>query len=156
MAIVSRKRYCCDAADKHDLESYYISQAGSGGVYMGSRGQAGHGIGSFFGNLFRQAVPYFKRIGGQVLKQGARVASDVLGGQSWGDSVRQRTREGINEYIGDPPPSEQSGSGLGRRYKNKKRKRSSSRTHGRPASKKQKRSASKKKKNKKRQFDIFA
>jgi hypothetical protein len=84
MSIVSRKRYCCDAADRNDLESYYISQAGSGGVYMGSRGQSGHGVGSFFGNLFRQAVFYLKRIGGQVLKQGARVASSVLGSQSWG------------------------------------------------------------------------
>ena len=156
MAIVARKRYCCDAADRHDLESYYVSQAGSGGVYMGSRGQSGHGIGSFFGNLFRSAVPYFKRIGGQVLKQGARVASDVLGGQSWGESVRQRTREALNEYIGDPPPTDQSGSGLRRKYR-KKKSSSSSKSHGRPASKKRKRANRKKsKKNKKRKFDIFA
>ena len=151
MLVPHRKRYCCDANDRHDLESYYINQAGSGGVFVGGRGQLGHGIGSFFSGLFRQAAPYLKRIGGQVLKSGARVASDMLGGKSFSESARARAQEGINEYLDEPGVSQQSGSGLRRFFKRKRSK--SSKSHGRNASKKKKRSRSTHKSHKR--GDIF-
>ena len=149
IASQQRKKYCCTPSDQHDLNSYYTQQVGGGGVFSGGRTQSGHGLSNFFGSLFRRAVPYLKKIGTQVLTSGARVASDMLGGQSFAESARARAREGIHEYIGDPPPtSEQSGSGFarGRHYKRKH----TSRKRGRIASKKHRSSHKKQKRG-----DIF-
>ena len=133
MIVSNRRQYCCTASDQADLTSYYVQQVGNGGSFSGARSQIGSGFGSFFSGLFRKAAPYLKRIGSQVLRSGARLASDVLGGESLKESARMRAREGINEYL-DGPPVEQTGSGLRRGYKRDR----SSRSHGRIASKKKK------------------
>lgn len=144
MSLVSqRKRYCCSANDRYDLESYYVNQAGSGigSVFAGSRTQVGHGFGSFMGGLFRKAVPYLKRIGTSVLKGGAQVASDMLAGKPFNESARARTKEGIDTYL-----DQQTGSGLVKRRKTYKRKRNN--IQDLHMSKKKKRSI-------KRETDIF-
>jgi hypothetical protein len=41
---------------------YYLNQAGKGyPVYVGTRYQRGHGLGSIFESLFKSAVPLLKR-----------------------------------------------------------------------------------------------
>jgi hypothetical protein len=49
----------CQAKAYHD---YYLHQAGRGyPVYVGTRYQRGHGLGSIFGSLFKSTVPFLKR-----------------------------------------------------------------------------------------------
>ena len=56
-----RKKFCCDAS-KHLYENYYVDQSGSGlPVFVGSRGQRGHGLGSILSGLFRSALPMLRR-----------------------------------------------------------------------------------------------
>ena len=53
-----------------------------------------------------------KRIGKQALTTGAYIASDMLCGKKFGESARNRVRQGINSFI--PPNddvSEQTGAG---------------------------------------------
>jgi hypothetical protein len=125
-------KYCCDD-DRKAYEDYYVNQCGHGlPVFYGSRIQRGHGIGSIFSGLFRTIFPILKRvapiIGRKALKTGMQIASDVAGGQSFGDSAKARVmnviEEGINKIV--PSESNQSGSGIRR-----KRKRSNKKTTGR-------------------------
>jgi len=88
-------------------------------VFVGSRYQRGHGLGSMLGGLFRRfVVPLFKTHGKKValnaLRTGVDVAEDVLGsGRGLKESVKRRVPEGIKRtarsVIG------QSGSGVKRR-----------------------------------------
>ena len=114
-----KQKYCCDAS-KSLYEEYYINQAGNGmPVFQGSRGQRGHGFGSVLSGLFRSAMPMLKRIGKQGLITAASIASDVLGGQNFGDSTRARVRDGINTFLEPGQFSEQSGGKRRRTYKRK-------------------------------------
>lgn len=123
-----KRKYCCDAS-KGMYEDYYVSQAGNGiPVFQGARGQRGHGFGSVLGGLFRSAMPMLKRIGKQGLLTAASIASDVLGGKSFGESARMRVRDGINTFLPPNQDSEQTGGGRRRthtrkRYKRKRNKR---------------------------------
>jgi hypothetical protein len=48
--------------DARAYHEYYLNQAGRGyPVYVGTRYQRGHGLGSIFGSLFKSAVPLLKR-----------------------------------------------------------------------------------------------
>ena len=117
-----KRKYCCDAS-RGQYEDYYINQAGSGmPVFQGSRGQRGHGFGSVLGGLFRSAMPMLKRIGGQALRTGAQIASDMASGKSFGESARKRICEGINTFLPSESDSTQLGSGRRRSYKRKSRK----------------------------------
>jgi hypothetical protein len=125
-------KYCCDD-DRKAYEDYYVNQCGHGlPVFYGSRMQRGHGIGSIFSGLFRTIFPILKRvapvIGRKALQTGIQIASDVAGGQSFGDSAKARVmnviEEGINKIV--PSESNQSGSGIRR-----KRKRVNKKTTGR-------------------------
>jgi hypothetical protein len=122
-------------------EDYYMKQSGTGmPVFIGSRNQRGHGIGSVLSGLFRSAAPMLKRglatFGKHALKTGTQILSDVVDGQSLGESAKRRIKQGIKEFISPSSFSQQTGNGR-------------KRTHRRKTSKKPK-------KNKRRRYgDIF-
>ena len=98
---MKRKVYCCDAS-RHLYEDYYSRQVGGQmPVFIGSRYQHGHGLGSMLGGLFRRfVVPLFKTQGKKValnaLRMGMDVAEDVLGsGRGLKESVKRRVPGGI-------------------------------------------------------------
>ncbi|GFU97056.1 uncharacterized protein TNCV_3347021 [Trichonephila clavipes] len=73
-------------------------QIGSGLThYKGINFQKGYGIGGIFRRLFRAALPFLvkgvKTIGKEVLMTRSRVASDVLSGENFKESVKTRSRE---------------------------------------------------------------
>ena len=73
--------------DARAYNEYYLNQTGRGyPVYVGTRYQRGHGLGSIFGSLFKSAVPLLKRgaktLGREALKTGLNLASDVMEGQN--------------------------------------------------------------------------
>jgi hypothetical protein len=115
-------------------ENYYTTQSGHGlPMFVGYRGQRGHGLGSVLSGFFRSASPLLKRglafLGKEALRTGAKIATDVADGQSFRDAAKKRVSERINEVI--PGLIPQSGSGRRRRrtYKRssaKRRKLSSS------------------------------
>jgi hypothetical protein len=48
--------------DAKAYHEYYLNQAGRGyPVYVGTRYQRGHGLGSIFGSLLKSAVPLLKK-----------------------------------------------------------------------------------------------
>ena len=131
-----RKKFCCDAS-KHLYENYYVDQSGSGlPVFVGSRGQRGHGLGSILSGLFRSALPMLRRglatFGKHALKTGLEIANDVVAGDNIKDSARKRVPEGIQRFATTSNFFNQSGSG---RRRIGKRKRTTS-----PVSRKSKRS----------------
>ena len=76
-----KQRHNPDARAYHE---YYLNQAGRGyPVYVGTRYQRGHGLGSIFGSLFKSAVP--------LLKRGAK-ASDVMEGQNVTQAAKSRLK----------------------------------------------------------------
>lgn len=123
-----KRKFCCDAS-RHLYEQYYTNQAGSGlSVFEGYHGQRGHGIGSTLAGLFRSAMPMLKRglasFGKQALSTGLQVASDMADGNSFSDSIKVRSREGIKRLAADGVDylnngSTQSGSGYKRRRRRK-------------------------------------
>jgi hypothetical protein len=66
--------------------------------FRGVRYQRGHGLGSIFSNLFRSAIPLFKRgskyLGHEMLNTGLEIADDVIKGRSLKNSAKKRVREG--------------------------------------------------------------
>ena len=146
-----RKKFCCDAS-RHLYESYYIDQSGSGlPIFVGSRGQRGHGLGSILSGLFRSALPMLRRglatFGKHALKTGLEIANDVADGESLKESASKRVSEGIKRFATSSNFFNQSGSGRRRFGKRKgtSRKKTSKVTHA------------KRSRPKKRKFnDIFA
>ena len=72
---------------KMNYNEYYARQAGGALPYFaGAQYQRGHGLGSLFGGLLRNAMPLIKRgavaLGKGALKTGVRIADDVMSGQS--------------------------------------------------------------------------
>jgi len=123
---MKRKAYCCDAS-RHMYEDYYSRQVGGQmPVFIGSRHQRGHGLGSVLGGLFRRfVIPFFrthgKTLASDALKTGVNVAEDVLGGRTFKESVKKRVPEGIKRTA--QSLIRQSGSGVGRkRCKRRRRK----------------------------------
>ena len=99
--------------------------------------QGGHGLGSILGGLLRRALPFLSS-GAKILDQQAiNVASDMIDGKSFQDSVKGRLKEGIKIFVTSNPIILQYGSEVRR-----KRRRQ-------PSSKQSK-------KTKKRIEDIFA
>jgi len=101
-------------------EDYYSRQAGGEiPVFIGSRYQRGHGLGSVLGGLFRRfVIPLFRTHGKTValdaLRTGMDVAEDVLGsGRGLKESVKKRVPEGIKRTA--QSLIRQSGSGRKRR-----------------------------------------
>ena len=73
----------------HPLEIYYLNQAGrslthSGGSALSVQPRstyAGHGIGNFFGSLFRWVRPILlsgaKAVGHETLRTGGKILTDI-------------------------------------------------------------------------------
>ena len=123
---MKRRAYCCDAS-RHMYEDYYSRQAGGGmPVFVGSRYQRGHGLGSVLSGLFRRfIVPLFKTHGKTLaldaLRTGMDVADDVLGsGCGFKESVKKRVPEGIKRTA--ESLIRQYGSGVGGHNTRKRRK----------------------------------
>jgi len=123
---MGRKAYCCDAS-RRMYEDYYSRQVGGEmPVFVGSRHQRGHGLGSVLGGIFRRfIVPFFrthgKMLASDALKTGVSVAEDVLGGRTLKESVKKRVPEGIKRTA--QSLIRQSGSGVARKRR-KRRSRS--------------------------------
>jgi len=101
-------------------EDYYSRQAGGEiPVFIGSRYQRGHGLGSVLGGLFRRfVIPLFRTHGKTLaldaLRTGMDVAEDVLAsGRGLKESVKKRVPEGIKRTA--QSLIRQSGSGRKRR-----------------------------------------
>ncbi len=100
-----RKVYCCDAS-RSMYEDYYAKQSGGDmPVFMGGRQQRGHGIGNFFAQVKRFAIPLFKR-GAQFLlpkifKTGSEIMNDVSRGQNVKDALKSRVTGAIKESARD-------------------------------------------------------
>jgi len=122
---MTRKAYCCDAS-RHMYVDYYSRQVGvQMRVFIGSRHQQGHGLGSVLGGLFRRfVIPFFrthgKTLASDALKTGVNVAEDVLGGRTLKESVKKRVPQGIKQTAHSL--IRQSGYGVGRRRCKRRRK----------------------------------
>lgn len=84
-------------------QQYYNLQAGSGisTIYRGSQYQRGHGIGSFFGSLFRNILPLIRKgvgaVGREALKTGINFLGDLSENQPPKESFKKRIQEaGVN------------------------------------------------------------
>ncbi len=121
-----RRKFCCDAS-RHLYEDYYMRQSGSGlPIFVGSRGQAGHGLGSILSGFFRSAFPMLKRglatFGKHALKTGLEIADDMVQGETLRDSAKKRVPEGIKRFATSGPFSNQSGSGRVKRTRKRRRR----------------------------------
>src|SRR5258705_12709118 len=82
------------------VHDYYAHQAGGGvgSVFAGQRYQRGHGLGSFFGGLFRSAMPLITRglraLGRQALSSGGGGLTGGMEGQTPKESFMARGRGG--------------------------------------------------------------
>jgi hypothetical protein len=103
----------CQAKAYHD---YYLFQAGRGyPLYVVTRYQRVHGLGSIFGGLFKAAVPFLKKgaktLGREALKTGLNIAEDVVAGKNLKQAAKSRLKStGQNllqkAIIGVGPPGE--------------------------------------------------
>ena len=121
-----------------------MDQSGSGmPIFVGGRGQRGHGLGSMLSGFFRSAFPMIKRglaaFGKHALKTGLDIANDVVEGGTFSESTKRRVPEGIKRFATSENFINQSGSG---RRRNKRKRKSTSKKN--------------KKKKKRRNNDIFA
>jgi len=101
---MKHKVYCCDAS--RDLYEWYYShqQGGEIPVFAGRRFQRRHGLGSILGGFVgRLVLPFFKTNAKSMLKNatktGVEVASDVIDGRSFSDSVKDRVPAGIKRGV---------------------------------------------------------
>jgi len=107
-------------------EDYYSRQVGGlMPVFVGSRQQRGHGLGSVLGGIFRRfVIPFFKTHGKALatdaLRTGVNVAEDVLGGRTLKESVKRRVPEGIKRSAQSLVA--QSGSGVCSKRRKRRRK----------------------------------
>ena len=78
-----------------NYNDYYARQGGGALPYFaGAQYQRGHGLGSLFGGLLRNAMPRIKigavTLGKGALKTGVRIAGDVLSGQNIKTAAKRR------------------------------------------------------------------
>ena len=101
-----KAQFCCDAS-RDMYEDYYAKQRGAEmPVFVGTKRQRGHGIGSMLSGLFRNVVlPFLKENVGSlarnVLKTGAQVLDDVVLGKSLKDTVKKQIPEAIKAAARD-------------------------------------------------------
>jgi len=121
---MKRKAYCCDAS-RHMYEDYYSRQVGGQiPVFVGSKYQPGHGLGSVLGGLLRRfVIPLFtthgKTLALDALRTGMDVAEDVFGDKrGLKESIKKRVPEGIKRTAQNL--IRQSGSGVGKRRRKRR------------------------------------
>jgi hypothetical protein len=120
------RTYYIPESDKIWLD-FYMSQAmqkGYGGGFTGIPYQRGHGLGSFFGRLFRSILPVAKSIGKSALKtvgkeavnMGMNVAQDLSEGRNIRQSLKEHGAKAVGKLVkkGMNRIARQSGSGLGK------------------------------------------
>ena len=121
-----KRKFCCEAS-RGMYEDYYLKQSGGQmPVFMGSRYQKGHGLGSILSGLFRRVLPFLKanvkNFATSALRTGVDVAEDVFdNGKKLSESLKERIPQGIKRTVQNL--EFQSGSGLGQRRKCKRLKR---------------------------------
>ena len=121
-----KRKFCCEAS-RGMYEDYYLKQSGGQmPVFMGSRFQRGHGLGSILSGLFRRVLPFLKanvkNFATSALRTGVDVAEDVFdNGKKLSESLKERIPQGIKRTVQNL--EFQSGSGLGQRRKCKRLKR---------------------------------
>ena len=121
-----KRKFCCEAS-RGMYEDYYTKQSGGQmPVFMGSRYQKGHGLGSILSGLFRRVLPFLKanvkNFATSALRTGVDVAEDVFdNGKKLSESLKERIPQGIKRTVQNL--EFQSGSGLGQRRKCKRLKR---------------------------------
>ena len=100
-------------------------------MYVGTRFQRGHGLGSIFGGLFKAAVPLLKKgaktLGREALKTGLNIAEDMVAGKNLKQAAKSRLKStGQNllqkAIIGVGPPGERSVKRAAKRKKPRRRK----------------------------------
>lgn len=98
-ATMQRKvNFCCDAS-RNMYEDYYTNQdGGEMPVFVGTRRQRGHGLGSMLSGLFRTVVmPFLNRnsgaLVGNVLKTGAEMVGDLVRGKTFKQSLKNGCRK---------------------------------------------------------------
>lgn len=139
----------------HPLEAYYLRQAGRGLNDIGIGPiystppylQRGHGIGNFFGSLFRWVKPILwsgaKALGRETMRTGGKILSEIAENRS----PDVKARDIISKHVSE---SKQNLIGKLRGHGARKRKQSSpKRKKGAPAKKKRKT-------NKRIKMDIFS
>jgi hypothetical protein len=107
----------------NQYSDYYLNQAGSGlAGFEGVRFQKGAGI---FGFLKSAFMPLLRYIGPKLFETGSAIASDIIGGENWKESVKTRTKKQAQNIAGDVSDRAlrfaQTGTGRKRRYKKKKK-----------------------------------
>lgn len=86
--------YTIHGSDKY-YKNYYENQIGNGlAVFKGATVQRGHGIGGFFSNLFKGAMPVLKSglktVGKELLSAGVDIARDALQGKDVKTTAKRR------------------------------------------------------------------
>jgi len=120
--------FCCDAS-RTMYEDYYTNQNGRGmPIFVGTRYQRGHGLGSILGGLFRRIIlPFFKAhgktIASKAIKTGLQVADDVAQGKSFKESTKRRIPKGIKEVVEKIDLQTGSGASKSKRRHRRRRKR---------------------------------
>lgn len=112
-------------------EDYHNMQSGGGSMvyFKGSPYQRGHGIGSFLGGLFRQALPLLKSgartVGKELLQCGINVLDDLgSDNKTLKESVDQRTGDVVRN-LKNKAKDEIVGILKGKGYKGKRRRKTS-------------------------------
>ena len=126
-----------------DYKKYYREQAGSGiSAFQGTRYQRGSGLGNVLRRLFKWMMPVIKThelpmitsgaktFGKEALRSATNIATDSLSDINFMDSLKNRSKEGINSL--HKKMEDQIGNGIKRKKKkstshncrNKKRKQS--------------------------------
>ena len=123
-----------------DYKKYYLEQAGSGyPVFLGARIQKGYGLGNLFKSFYRWIQPIIKTqiypriqetskvIGHEALRTAANIAKDTLEGKNFRESLKERGREGVDNFVNQIEKKSLSGSGIKKRktkhFKHKFKKR---------------------------------
>lgn len=148
-----------------NYQDYYEKQSGSGlPVFYGTKHQKGYGLGNIFRSFYRWIAPVFKTHALPVIKEGAKalgteavatlanVANDTLDGNSFNESLKNRSKEAINTLAEKAQSKLQKGEGYKR--KTNKRKRNHSLKRKKP-SKRKKKSQKKIAKKPRTKLDIF-
>jgi len=110
---------------------FYKSQTGSGyahpgiDIYRGPIYQRGNGLGSIFSSFARWLTPLFtsnavKSIGRQLLAGGVNLGGDILGGETFGNSLVKRGRESGSEILNQVASTLRNQTGSGRRRKRRR------------------------------------
>ena len=85
-------------------EKQWIAHIQKGG-FLGTPYQRGAGLGSIFRSLFRAILPVAKSagraIGKRALQAGADVATDLVAGKDFKDTLKSRGKEATGDLLGD-------------------------------------------------------